>query len=191
MFELNWIELNLAALLMEFIIAFLYLWYFLVGWSLTTLFAKRLHILTYSFSHPHSCISKVHLCIQLHFQPNTMSRNLSDKHTLSPSPSLLPIFPTQTHLHQRYISVCAGASVREEQLQQHLSSDHPLSKMSQDYFGFSFIRNNARDSTNTVALNNAADIVVIVIYFLVVLAVGIWVSSFSWPFFKPFLPVNS
>ncbi|XP_068561887.1 sodium/glucose cotransporter 1 isoform X2 [Cebidichthys violaceus] len=46
--------------------------------------------------------------------------------------------------------------------------------MSQDYFGFSFIRNNARNGTTTVALNNAADISVIVIYFLVVLAVGVW-----------------
>uniref|UniRef100_A0A8C2WYU7 Sodium/glucose cotransporter 1 n=1 Tax=Cyclopterus lumpus TaxID=8103 RepID=A0A8C2WYU7_CYCLU len=46
--------------------------------------------------------------------------------------------------------------------------------MSQDYFGFSSIRNNARNGTATVALNNAADISVIVIYFLVVLAVGVW-----------------
>ncbi|KAF3702112.1 Sodium/glucose cotransporter 1 [Channa argus] len=46
--------------------------------------------------------------------------------------------------------------------------------MSRDYFGFSYIRNNARNSSTTVALNNAADISVIVIYFLVVLAVGVW-----------------
>ncbi|KAK2819073.1 hypothetical protein Q5P01_024634 [Channa striata] len=46
--------------------------------------------------------------------------------------------------------------------------------MSRDYFGFSFIRTNARNSSTTVALNNAADISVIVIYFLVVLAVGVW-----------------
>ncbi|KAM9338759.1 sodium/glucose cotransporter 1 [Symphorus nematophorus] len=46
--------------------------------------------------------------------------------------------------------------------------------MSRDYFGFSFIRNNVKNETNTVALNNAADISVIVVYFLVVLGVGIW-----------------
>ncbi|XP_031711716.1 sodium/glucose cotransporter 1 [Anarrhichthys ocellatus] len=46
--------------------------------------------------------------------------------------------------------------------------------MSQDYFGFSLIRNYARNGTATVAVNNAADISVIVIYFLVVLAVGVW-----------------
>ncbi|XP_062290003.1 sodium/glucose cotransporter 1 [Scomber scombrus] len=48
--------------------------------------------------------------------------------------------------------------------------------MSHDYFGFSSIRRMARNGTEppTVALNNAADISVIVIYFLVVLAVGIW-----------------
>ncbi|XP_044031139.1 sodium/glucose cotransporter 1 isoform X2 [Siniperca chuatsi] len=46
--------------------------------------------------------------------------------------------------------------------------------MSRDYFRFSSIRSSARNSTATVALNNAADISVIVIYFLVVLAVGVW-----------------
>ncbi|XP_029024795.1 sodium/glucose cotransporter 1 isoform X1 [Betta splendens] len=46
--------------------------------------------------------------------------------------------------------------------------------MSRDYFGFSFIRSNARNSTSNVVLNNAADISVIVVYFLVVLAVGVW-----------------
>ncbi|KAK5851942.1 hypothetical protein PBY51_023454 [Eleginops maclovinus] len=46
--------------------------------------------------------------------------------------------------------------------------------MSTDYFGFSVIRNNARNGTAGVALNNAADISVIVVYFLVVLAVGVW-----------------
>ncbi|KAK9532657.1 hypothetical protein VZT92_010031 [Zoarces viviparus] len=46
--------------------------------------------------------------------------------------------------------------------------------MSQDYFGFSLIRNYARNGTATVAVNNPADISVIVIYFLVVLAVGVW-----------------
>ncbi|XP_071386553.1 sodium/glucose cotransporter 1 [Centroberyx affinis] len=45
--------------------------------------------------------------------------------------------------------------------------------MTQDYFGFSLIRSNGRNNS-TVALNNAADISVIVIYFLVVLAVGVW-----------------
>ncbi|XP_070706097.1 sodium/glucose cotransporter 1 [Pempheris klunzingeri] len=44
--------------------------------------------------------------------------------------------------------------------------------MSQDYFGFSVIR--AGGPNSTVALNNAADISVIVIYFVVVLAVGVW-----------------
>ncbi|XP_047425968.1 sodium/glucose cotransporter 1-like [Mugil cephalus] len=47
--------------------------------------------------------------------------------------------------------------------------------MSADYFGFSYIkRSGGNNGTNTVALNNAADISVIVIYFLVVLAVGVW-----------------
>ncbi|XP_060917654.1 sodium/glucose cotransporter 1 [Labrus mixtus] len=46
--------------------------------------------------------------------------------------------------------------------------------MSRDYFGFSFIRSNARTSSSTVVVNNPADISVIVIYFLVVLGVGIW-----------------
>ncbi|XP_061590254.1 sodium/glucose cotransporter 1 [Cololabis saira] len=46
--------------------------------------------------------------------------------------------------------------------------------MSQDYFGFSVMKTNARNGTNTVAIANAADISVIVVYFLVVLAVGVW-----------------
>lgn len=46
--------------------------------------------------------------------------------------------------------------------------------MTYDYFGFSYVRSNAEDGRSTVALNNAADISVIVIYFVVVLAVGIW-----------------
>uniref|UniRef100_A0A8C8DVX2 Sodium/glucose cotransporter 1 n=1 Tax=Oryzias sinensis TaxID=183150 RepID=A0A8C8DVX2_9TELE len=48
--------------------------------------------------------------------------------------------------------------------------------MSRDYFGFSFITRSTRNASNgnTVALNNPADISVIVIYFLVVLVVGIW-----------------
>ncbi|XP_061656708.1 sodium/glucose cotransporter 1 [Syngnathoides biaculeatus] len=46
--------------------------------------------------------------------------------------------------------------------------------MSGNYFGFSLLRSDARNNTNRVALNNAADISVIVIYFLVVLAVGVW-----------------
>uniref|UniRef100_A0A673X671 Sodium/glucose cotransporter 1 n=1 Tax=Salmo trutta TaxID=8032 RepID=A0A673X671_SALTR len=44
--------------------------------------------------------------------------------------------------------------------------------MTQDYFGFSLVR--SVPNNGTVALNNAADISVIVIYFLVVLAVGVW-----------------
>ncbi|XP_037340484.2 sodium/glucose cotransporter 1-like [Pungitius pungitius] len=46
--------------------------------------------------------------------------------------------------------------------------------MARDYFGFSLTRNSARNGTSTVVLDNAADISVIVIYFLVVLAVGVW-----------------
>ncbi|XP_072311469.1 sodium/glucose cotransporter 1 [Eucyclogobius newberryi] len=44
--------------------------------------------------------------------------------------------------------------------------------MSQDYFGFSYIKTAARNGT--YAVNNAADISVIVVYFIVVLAVGVW-----------------
>lgn len=47
--------------------------------------------------------------------------------------------------------------------------------MGEDYFGFSFLRN--VQNNGTIAINNAADISVIVIYFLVVLAVGVWVSG--------------
>lgn len=46
--------------------------------------------------------------------------------------------------------------------------------MAADYFGFSYVR--AAEKEANIAINNAADISVIVIYFLVVLAVGIWVS---------------
>lgn len=46
--------------------------------------------------------------------------------------------------------------------------------MSRDYFGFSYIKTAARNGTSSVALNNAADISVIVIYFVVVLVVGVW-----------------
>lgn len=52
-------------------------------------------------------------------------------------------------------------------------------KMTQDYSGFPLVRNVFNNGT--VALNNPADISVIVIYFLVVLAVGIWVSSLIFP----------
>ncbi|XP_073334326.1 sodium/glucose cotransporter 1 [Pagrus major] len=45
--------------------------------------------------------------------------------------------------------------------------------MSGDYFGFSLVRSDARNTPNVV-LNNAADISVIVVYFLVVLGVGVW-----------------
>ena len=51
--------------------------------------------------------------------------------------------------------------------------------MTQDYFGFSLMGpRNAADNNTTVvyAVNNPADISVIVIYFILVLAVGIWVS---------------
>ncbi|KAI4876344.1 hypothetical protein NFI96_017809, partial [Prochilodus magdalenae] len=46
-------------------------------------------------------------------------------------------------------------------------------KMSWEYFGFSLVRS-ATNTTSKNAINNPADISVIVIYFLVVLAVGIW-----------------
>uniref|UniRef100_A0A8C6WY27 Sodium/glucose cotransporter 1 n=1 Tax=Neogobius melanostomus TaxID=47308 RepID=A0A8C6WY27_9GOBI len=42
------------------------------------------------------------------------------------------------------------------------------------YFGFSYIKAAARNGTSSVVLNNPADISVIVIYFIVVLAVGVW-----------------
>uniref|UniRef100_A0A673GUR4 Sodium/glucose cotransporter 1 n=1 Tax=Sinocyclocheilus rhinocerous TaxID=307959 RepID=A0A673GUR4_9TELE len=45
--------------------------------------------------------------------------------------------------------------------------------MGEDYFGFSWVRNENRKNV-TIYVNNPADISVIVIYFLVVLAVGIW-----------------
>uniref|UniRef100_A0A671RCT4 Sodium/glucose cotransporter 1 n=1 Tax=Sinocyclocheilus anshuiensis TaxID=1608454 RepID=A0A671RCT4_9TELE len=45
--------------------------------------------------------------------------------------------------------------------------------MGEDYFGFSWIRNENRKNI-TIYINNPADISVIVIYFLVVLVVGIW-----------------
>ncbi|XP_072227729.1 sodium/glucose cotransporter 1 [Leuresthes tenuis] len=47
--------------------------------------------------------------------------------------------------------------------------------MTHGYFGFSLLQRAARNGTiNTVALQNPADISVIVIYFLVVLGVGVW-----------------
>lgn len=49
-------------------------------------------------------------------------------------------------------------------------------KMGEDYFGFSYLRNENRRNV-TIHINNPADISVIVIYFLVVLAVGVWVSG--------------
>uniref|UniRef100_A0A3Q1F754 Sodium/glucose cotransporter 1 n=2 Tax=Acanthochromis polyacanthus TaxID=80966 RepID=A0A3Q1F754_9TELE len=42
------------------------------------------------------------------------------------------------------------------------------------YFGFSYVNRMAKNDTSGPALANAADISVIVVYFLVVLAVGIW-----------------
>ncbi|XP_029509226.1 sodium/glucose cotransporter 1 [Oncorhynchus nerka] len=44
--------------------------------------------------------------------------------------------------------------------------------MTQDYFGFSLVR--SVPTNGTVAVNNPADISVIVIYFVVVLVVGVW-----------------
>lgn len=52
------------------------------------------------------------------------------------------------------------------------------------------MRSNARNGTAGVALNNAADISVIAIYFVVVMVVGVWVSSFQLPF-KSFFSVNT
>lgn len=46
--------------------------------------------------------------------------------------------------------------------------------MSRDYFGFSYIKAVEKNGTAGVVLNNAADVSVIVIYFVVVLAVGVW-----------------
>ncbi|XP_066514885.1 sodium/glucose cotransporter 1 [Hoplias malabaricus] len=46
--------------------------------------------------------------------------------------------------------------------------------MTWDYFVFSLVRNEARNKTNKSVIDNPADISVIVIYFVVVLAVGIW-----------------
>ncbi|XP_063066422.1 sodium/glucose cotransporter 1 [Engraulis encrasicolus] len=46
--------------------------------------------------------------------------------------------------------------------------------MTWDYFGFSELRNTPANNNGTVAINNPADISVIVVYFVVVLAVGIW-----------------
>ncbi|MEQ2251876.1 Sodium/glucose cotransporter 1 [Ilyodon furcidens] len=43
-----------------------------------------------------------------------------------------------------------------------------------DYFGFSRTSRNTRNESSTNVINNPADISVIVIYFLIVLAVGIW-----------------
>ncbi|XP_073685203.1 sodium/glucose cotransporter 1-like [Garra rufa] len=45
--------------------------------------------------------------------------------------------------------------------------------MGEDYFGFSWVRSESQRNI-TIYVNNAADISVIVIYFLVVLAVGVW-----------------
>ncbi len=50
--------------------------------------------------------------------------------------------------------------------------------MGEDYFGFSLVRNENRRNF-TIYVNNPADISVIVIYFLLVLAVGVWVSGQS------------
>ncbi|XP_058267177.1 sodium/glucose cotransporter 1 [Hemibagrus wyckioides] len=46
--------------------------------------------------------------------------------------------------------------------------------MTWDYFGFSMVRSSGQNNGTVIAINNPADISVIVIYFVVVLAVGIW-----------------
>ncbi|KAL2100452.1 hypothetical protein ACEWY4_004846 [Coilia grayii] len=46
--------------------------------------------------------------------------------------------------------------------------------MTWDYFGFSSLRSQQDNDTGGMAINNPADISVIVVYFVVVLAVGIW-----------------
>nr|BDU29385.1 solute carrier family 5 member 1 [Xenotoca eiseni] len=46
--------------------------------------------------------------------------------------------------------------------------------MDWDYFGFSRTSRNTRNESSTNPINNPADISVIVIYFLIVLAVGVW-----------------
>lgn len=60
-----------------------------------------------------------------------------------------------------------------------LAAERRVRMTSSDYFGFSWLRGAGRQRSGEVAVNNAADISVIVIYFVVVLAVGVWVSS-SW-----------
>lgn len=59
--------------------------------------------------------------------------------------------------------------------------DSPLGKMTWDYFGFSYTRSEA---PKNYKVNNAADIAVIVAYFVVVLGVGLWVSGFFCLFFS-------
>jgi len=63
-------------------------------------------------------------------------------------------------------------------------------KMGEDYFGFSYLRNENRKNV-TIYINNAADISVIVVYFLVVLAVGVWVSGQQFTSNNIFLPLIS
>ncbi|KAL7847952.1 hypothetical protein AOLI_G00226700 [Acnodon oligacanthus] len=46
--------------------------------------------------------------------------------------------------------------------------------MTWEYFGFSLVRSSSNTTNKNSAINNPADISVIVIYFVVVLAVGIW-----------------
>ncbi|TSM12499.1 Sodium/glucose cotransporter 1 [Bagarius yarrelli] len=48
--------------------------------------------------------------------------------------------------------------------------------MTWDFFGFSMVRSGQKNET-VIAINNPADISVIVIYFVVVLAVGIWIGA--------------
>jgi len=63
-------------------------------------------------------------------------------------------------------------------------------KMGADYFGFSYLRNENKRNV-TIYINNAADISVIVVYFLVVLAVGVWVSGQQFTSNNIFLPLTS
>lgn len=49
--------------------------------------------------------------------------------------------------------------------------------MGREYFGFSYVRSD-ETRAKEIPINNPPDIAVIVVYFVVVLLVGIWVSLF-------------
>lgn len=110
--ELIWMKLNLAAVLMKPVDPHISLlvvipqgWiinsiYFCICWKVTNI-------------HKH-CIVSARLCfqIQINFKPNTIVDLLLDKILkYSNTPP-----NTQTHLLQRCISVCTGAPVKEERL---------------------------------------------------------------------------